>query len=140
MPAMSDEKPQNETPAETEGAEPNAAGSLDDPTTDDKTMAMLGHLLGIVSLFVGPLIIWLIKKDKSAFVDDQGKEALNFQMGMTAAFIVSAVIGCIPIVQIISCVLWPALFVVNVVFCILAGLAANKGEPYRYPVAIRLIK
>src|SRR5687767_6174019 len=50
------------------------------PTPDDKTMATLAHVLGIFTSFVGPLIIWMIKKDTSPFVDDQGKEALNFQL------------------------------------------------------------
>ncbi len=102
-------------------------------------MAMLAHLLGIITLFLGPLIIWLIKKDSSAFTDEQGKEALNFQIGMTGAFVLAAAVGCIPVIQLVSCALWPALFVVNVVFCILAAMEANKGVRYRYPVAIRLI-
>src|SRR5689334_1430002 len=56
------------------------------PTQDDKTMAMLSHLLGIVLGFVGPLIIWLIKKDQSPFVDDQGKESLNFQIMLVIGY------------------------------------------------------
>ncbi len=102
-------------------------------------MAMLAHLLGIITLFLGPRIIWLIKKDSSAFTDDQGKEALNFQIGMTGAWVLSTVFSCLPLVGLVSCALLPALFVVNVVFCILAAMEANKGVRYRYPVAIRLI-
>jgi len=52
---------------------------------EDKTMAMLCHLLGILTAFLGPLIIWLVKKDQSPFVDDQGKEALNFQITLVIA-------------------------------------------------------
>ena len=57
------------------------------PSIDDRNLAMLAHLLGIVSGFVGALIIWLIKKDQSAYVDEQGKEALNFQITMLIAFV-----------------------------------------------------
>ena len=57
---------------------------MSDVTQEQKTMAMIAHLLGIVSWFVGPLIIWLINKDKAdqEFVIDQSKEALNFQITM----------------------------------------------------------
>ncbi len=58
-------------------------------STDDRNLAMLSHLLGIVSGFVGALIIWSLKKDQSAFVDEQGKEALNFQITVMIAFVVS---------------------------------------------------
>ena len=48
------------------------------PSPESRTMAMLAHLLGALTGFLGPLIIWLVKRDTDAFVDDQGKEALNF--------------------------------------------------------------
>lgn len=105
-------------------------------TGDERTMAMLCHLLGIFSGFVGALVIWLIKKDESAFVDDQGKEALNFQIALVIAYSVSALLAfvCIGFVFIIG------LAVANIVFCIMGALAASRGELYRYPVNLRLIK
>jgi hypothetical protein len=106
------------------------------PSKDDCTMAMLAHLLGIVTGFLGALIIWLIKKDQSAFVDDQGKEALNFQITMFIAWIACSALSLI----LIGLLLVPVLLIANLVLCIMGGLAANKGEKYRYPVAIRLIK
>jgi len=107
---------------------------------DEKTMGMLAHLLAIITCFVGPLIIWLIKKDQSAFVNDQGKEALNWTITLAIVWVPCMIIGFIPFVGLITCILGPALLVVAIVFGILAGLAANKGQRYRYPVAIRLIK
>ena len=106
------------------------------PSTDDRNLAMLAHLLGIVSGFVGALIIWLIKKDQSAYVDEQGKEALNFQITMLIAFVGAWILVFI----LIGALLFPLLLVANLVFCILAAVAASKGEHYRYPVAIRLLK
>lgn len=106
------------------------------PSTDDRNLAMLAHLLGIVSGFVGALIIWLIKKDQSAYIDDQAKEALNFQITMMIAYAGAWILMFI----LIGMLLIPLLLVANFVFCILAAVAASNGKPYRYPVAIRLLK
>jgi hypothetical protein len=106
------------------------------PSTDDRNLAMLAHLLGIVSGFVGALIIWLIKKDQSGYVDEQGKEALNFQITMLIAYVVSWILMFV----LIGMLLMPLLLIANLVFCILAAVAASKGEHYKYPFAIRLLK
>jgi uncharacterized Tic20 family protein len=106
------------------------------PSTDDRNIAMLAHLLGIVSGFVGALIIWLIKKDQSAYVDDQAKEALNFQITMLIAFVGAWILMFV----LIGMLLMPLLLVANLVFCILGAVAASNGKNYRYPVAIRLLK
>jgi uncharacterized protein len=107
---------------------------------DQRTLALIAHLLGIITWFVGPLIIWLISKDDSnkGFVADQAKEALNFQIAITLGYIVAFIIAGV------SCgflFFLPLLVgVVNLVFCILGGLKANEGEAYRYPYTLRLIK
>lgn len=106
------------------------------PSNDDRNLAMLAHLLGIVSGFVGALIIWLIKKDQSAFIDEQGKEALNFQITILIGFVIAGVLTVI----LIGALLMPVLLIVNLVFCILAAVAVSKGEHYKYPFAIRLLK
>ncbi len=103
---------------------------------DDRNLAMLAHLLGIVSSFVGALIIWLIKKDQSAFIDEQGKEALNFQITIVLGFIIAGALTFI----LIGALLMPLLWIANLVFCILAAVATSKGEHYKYPFAIRLLK
>lgn len=103
---------------------------------DARMWAMLCHLLGLFTCFVGPLIIWLIKKDEDAFVDGQGKEALNFQITVAIALTVSGLLTVV-------CVGIPMLMVVgvgNLVFCIVASAKSNSGKAYRYPVCIRFIK
>jgi uncharacterized Tic20 family protein len=97
---------------------------------------MLAHLLAIFTCFVGPLVIWLVKKDEHPFVDEQGKEALNFQITVAIAYIVAGLLSFLCI----GFLLFPAVGVVNLIFCIMACVAANKGEHYRYPVSIRFIK
>ena len=120
-------------PQATESTETNDGGS---PSKDARTMAMLAHLLGIVLGFLGPLIIWLIKKDEDAFIDDQGKEALNFQITVLIALIASGLLmfACI------GFFLVPAVAIANIVLCIIGGLKANDGVAYRYPLTLRLIK
>ncbi len=103
---------------------------------DSKNLAMLCHLLGLLTTFLGPLILWLIKKDDDAFVDEQGKEALNFQITLMLAGIVAGATSCIGI----GLILIPLVGIADIVFSIIACVAASKGQHYRYPVAIRLVK
>ena len=105
---------------------------------EDKTLALLTHLSGIILGFIVPLIIWLVNKDKpeKAFVIDQSKESLNFQITVFIAAMVSAVLT----VVLIGMILLPIVGIANLVFCIIAGLKANEGVAYRYPFALRLIK
>ena len=98
-------------------------------------MGMLCHLLGIIG-FIGPLIIWLIKKDTSPFVNDQGKEALNFHLTLLIGIVVGIATSCLGIGFIIILAVW----VCGVVFSIIGALKANQGIAYRYPWALRLIK
>src|SRR5689334_8979888 len=107
------------------------------PDKDSITMGMLCHLLAIFTWFIGPLLIWLIKKDQSPFVDDQGKEALNFQIATLIASVI-----CIPLnfVFCLGFLLLIAIHITRIVFCIIATIQANKGIAYRYPLNLRLIK
>lgn len=99
---------------------------------------MLTHLSGIILWFIVPLIMWLINKDKPGkdFLTDQSKEALNFQITVTLAGIVAGILSFLPGIG--GLLPW-AVGIFNLAFCIIAGIAANKGERYRYPVAMRLI-
>ncbi len=107
--------------------------------SDEKTMAMLAHILGGVTNFLGPLIIWLIKKDESPFVNDQGKEALNFQITVAIGYVALMVLSFIPVVGCFTSIVIMLLWVASLVFGILGGLDANKGKVYRYPFALRLV-
>lgn len=107
-------------------------------SSEDRNLAMLTHLSGILLGFIVPLIIWLMNKDKSdkAWLNEQAKEALNFQIMIAIAYVACVVLAII----IIGGLLMPVVWLVNLIFCILAGVAVNKGESYRYPFSLRLIK
>jgi len=109
-------------------------------TPDDRTMAFICHLVGGLLGFLIPLIVWLIKKDQSKFVNDQGKEALNFQLTLLIGHVILGFACCIPFVNILALLLHLGLRVLSVVFGIIGGLAAQKGEVYRYPLTFRMIK
>ncbi|MGD9648222.1 MAG: DUF4870 domain-containing protein [Pirellulales bacterium] len=110
----------------------------EEPNPDARTMGMLVHLLAVFTGFIGPLVIWLIKKDQYPFVDDQGKESLNFQITVVLSSLVAMAL------TLASCgFLFPlpiAVGIADIVFCILATVKANAGVWYRYPVCLRLIK
>jgi uncharacterized Tic20 family protein len=103
---------------------------------DARMWGMLCHLLGLFTCFVGPLIIWMLKKEEDPFIDNQGKEALNFQITVAIAWVVSAVLTFVCI----GAFLGAAVGIVDLIFCIIATVKANGGEAYRYPVSIRFIK
>ncbi|MHC4218200.1 MAG: DUF4870 domain-containing protein [Planctomycetota bacterium] len=102
---------------------------------EDRNLAVVAHLLGILTTFLGALVVWLIKKDDSPFVDDQAKEALNFQITI---FIAQAVAGMLTMV-VIGCFILPVILVANFILCIVAAVAASQGQWYRYPMTLRLI-
>jgi uncharacterized Tic20 family protein len=111
-------------------------------SSDAKNIAMLCHLLAFTKYFtgvghiLGPLIVWLWKKDDHPFVDEHGKESLNFQISMTIYFLISSPLLCI----VVGFFVWAAIGVVDAVLVIIAGLKAANGEHYRYPMTIRFLK
>lgn len=112
------------------------------PSAEEKQWGLFAHLSSLAGLVIplgnllGPLIIWLVKKDTMPFADDQGKEALNFNITITLAAIISAFL----IFVAIGLLLLPLVGLVWLVFTIIAAMKANNGEAYRYPFALRLIK
>lgn len=110
---------------------------------DARKWASLCHIIALVGLIgngvgfvVGPLVVWLIKRDNDPFIDEQGKEALNFQITMVTAALVSLLLS----VVVIGYFLLIAVGVVMVVFPIIAAVKASNGEHYRYPFTIRFLK
>ena len=105
------------------------------PTAEEKQLGMFTHLLGILG-FIGPLVIWLIKKDTSPFINDQGKEALNFHLMLLIGYVIGGATSffCIGLLII------PAVWIVGTIFAIMGGLKAKEGIAYRYPFTIRFIK
>jgi uncharacterized Tic20 family protein len=112
-------------------------------TNPAHTWAMLCHLLGLCAFIgipfgniIGPLVVWLIKGKEFEFVDEQGKEALNFQIAITIYGFIAGLL----ILVFIGWILLFALAIADIVFIIIASMKANDGESYRYPYIFRLIK
>lgn len=118
-------------------------------TKDDKLFGMLCHLSSFSTILIpmgfilGPLIIWLIKKDSSAFVNDQGKEALNFQISMIvygiAGSIICAILMLVVIGFILLILLWIGIGLLWLIMTIIASVRAYEGQTFRYPITIRFI-
>ncbi|MHC4642384.1 MAG: DUF4870 domain-containing protein [Planctomycetota bacterium] len=132
-PAPSTEQPVNVQPEQVS----------EEVNKDARMWAMFCHLAGLAGLvvpvvgcIVGPLIFWQIKKDDFPFVDEQGKEAVNFQISMLIYGIVAGLL-CFACV---GFVLAPAVAIFDIVFLLIATVKANDGQHYRYPLCIRFIK
>jgi uncharacterized Tic20 family protein len=104
-------------------------------SADEKNIAVLSHLGGTIFSVFPSLIVWLLKKDDSAYIGSQAREALNFQITLLLAYIVCWVLAFILIGFLLMGILW----LTNIVLSIVAAVAASKGEDYRYPFALRLI-
>ena len=105
------------------------------PSNDDKNIATITHIGGTVFSFVPSLIVWILRKDENPYIEDQAKEALNFQITMVLAYMLAGVLSWI----LIGLIFFPVIWVLNIVFCIIAAISTSKGETYRYPFALRLI-
>src|SRR3984893_17425972 len=118
-----------------------------EPTTTStssnvRTWCILAHATALVGFFVplaghivGPLIIWLAKRQDSPEIDAHGKESLNFQISMLIYNAIAAIL-CLVLVGIPILIL---LHILNIIFVIIASIQASEGKLYRYPLAIRLI-
>jgi uncharacterized protein len=106
------------------------------PTPDEKTMAILSHILTLVSGFLAPLIIYLIKKDESPYVRKHAIESLNFQISIA----IYAIGASILMIILIGFFLLIGIAILAVVLAIVATVKASEGKFYKYPFTIRLIK
>lgn len=111
-------------------------------SAEERQWGMFAHLSALTGLIIpfgtllGPLIVWQLKKNEMPFVDDQGKEALNFQITVAIALL-----ACMALmVVLIGFLLLPVVGIGALVFTIIGGIKANEGRPYRYPFALRLVK
>ena len=103
------------------------------PTSEERTMAILAHILTLVAPIIAPLIIYLIKKDESAYVAEHAKESLNFQI---TAMLITIALALSIIGLFIIWVVWIVVFI----FVIIATVKASDNKLYRYPFTLRLIK
>ncbi|HUH90793.1 MAG TPA: DUF4870 domain-containing protein [Lysobacter sp.] len=119
-------------------------------SAEQRQWAMFAHLSALLGLFtggvgcvIGPLVIWLIKKETMPFVDDQGKEALNFNITVAASALILTVVGTILLVILVGFLFYFAVFLLGIywlVMTVIAAINANEGVSYRYPFTVRLIK
>lgn len=123
------------------------------PSAEEKQWAMFAHLSTLagglltgwvfgIGFFIGPLIIWLIKKDTMPFVGDQAKEALNFAITVSGASLLLMIFTFMSL-GIGALVTFPLMMIIGIgalVFVILAAVKAHEGTAYRYPVSLRLVK
>jgi uncharacterized protein len=113
------------------------------PTENERTWGMLAHLSALVGLVMpmignvlGPLFVSLARGDQSPFVAAHAKEALNFNITVTLAAVVCAVLMLVFVGFLLLC----ALFIVWLVMTLVAAIRASEGAAYRYPFSLRLVK
>ncbi|TDD58117.1 DUF4870 domain-containing protein [Kribbella antibiotica] len=103
---------------------------------DERTWALLAHILTIVAGFIAPLVVLLVQGEKSPMVRAHAVESLNFQITVTIGYIASSILMVVFIGFLTFFAVWAA----ALVFAILATIAASKGLPYKYPLTLRLVK
>jgi uncharacterized Tic20 family protein len=117
-----------------------------DSTKDERTWAMIAHLSALamyvtgIGHILGPLIVWLSKRDGNPFIEDQAKEALNFQISITIYGIVAFLVAFTVILAPISLAAVFVLPAFQLVCMIIATIKANDGVAFRYPLTLRLVK
>lgn len=104
--------------------------------SDERNYTSLGNILGIIGGFIPSLIVWIIFKDRSAFVDRNMKSALNFQITVVLIYIVGTILTFILIGSLVILAIW----VLSIIFSIMAFSKTRNGEDYNYPLAIKFIK
>lgn len=112
-------------------------------SADERSWGMIAHFAALVGLFLtpigavlGPLVVWIIKGDQSAFVGKNAKEALNFNITVLLSYVVCAILW----LAFVGIFLAAALFVYWLVMTIIAGIKASEGVYFRYPISMRLVK
>jgi len=133
----------NEATPQSEVQPAPASAPTPSPSADEKqarTWGMFCHLAAFAGLIlpsfgqiIGPLVVWLIKKDEYPFVDAQGKKSLNFQISMTIYGVVAFLLCFI----LIGLFLLPALAIVDIICVIIASVKTSNGEEFNYPLSIK---
>ena len=105
------------------------------PASDERSAAAVAHLAGYVGL-LGPLLVYFLKRDDSAYVEDQAADAVNFQLTL----IVAALAGVVTIPVLVGVFVLLGVVVASLVAPAVAAVQASRGEWYRYPLTIRFLK
>ncbi len=133
--------PSNPTPEPQAAPSASAEETSEAVSAQERQWGMFAHLAALAGFIIpfgniiGPLIIWQVKKNEMPFVDSQGREALNFQITVTIAFVVCFLLSFI----LIGFLLMPIVGIGALVLAIIAAIQANQGVDYQYPVNWRLV-
>jgi uncharacterized protein len=103
---------------------------------DQRLWATLTHVGGIFFNFIAPLVAYLVLRDRGGFIREHTRVALNFHITMAIAYVVASILTIV----LIGALLFPVIAIITIVFGIMAAVAANRGEFYRYPLSIEFIK
>lgn len=121
----------------------NQQQAIEEIPRDARRWAMICHLSALsgilgngIGFLVGPLLVWLLKKEDHPFIDRQGKEAVNFQITMFIVLFISIIL-CLVLIGFLFLIV---IGFIMVIFPIIAAVRANDGYEYRYPISIRFIK
>lgn len=126
---------------EPQSTDPTVARQADHDK-NARNLAVLCHLFGLLGLIIppgnviGPLLIWLLKKEEHPFIEEQGREALNFQITFTIAMMASVFLALVYV----GLFLLAILGIVDLILIIMASSAASRGENYRYPFSIKFLQ
>ncbi|MDO6656637.1 DUF4870 domain-containing protein [Anaerobacillus sp. 1_MG-2023] len=96
--------------------------------------ALSGYLIPLGHI-IAPIILWSIKREDEPFIDDQGKESINFQISMTLYLVIAGILSLV----LIGLILLPILLVMHLIFIVIASVKSNQGTLYRYPLTIRFV-
>ena len=136
-------KPASATPPPPASGPSISSGPVVETSKEARNFGMLCHITSLAGILVGgfgnwigPLVIWLLKKEQYPFVDDQGKEALNFQI----TCLIGYVIGFVTMLIFIGFLVIVVVGLYWLIFTIIAAVKASEGVAYRYPFCLRLLK
>ncbi|WP_442852147.1 DUF4870 domain-containing protein [Bacillus sp. SG-1] len=105
-------------------------------TRDERLLAAFIYIISFFTAFIGPLVIWLIKKDESDYIDHHGKEYMNFLI----SYFVYGLVSSLLMFVLIGFILAPIVGVLALIFTILGAIKAYEGDYYRIPTVFRIIK
>lgn len=119
------------------------------PGAEERQWGMFAHLSALAGLIIpfgnliGPLVVWMMKRDTMPFVADQGKESLNFQITVSILCTILLILGVVLSIVFIGVLFFPLVALIGLaalVLSVIGGIKANEGTAYRYPFSVRLIK
>lgn len=107
---------------------------------EEQGVSIAVHIGGLVTSIIVPLILWLLYKDRSPFLSEHAKAALNWQILLLPGYLVAWVLMALPIIGFLGGLLQFAIFIISAIFCVLSAVAASNRQPARYPIDLKIVK